>query len=134
MFKLIKILNSGVNVPEPCRLKKDSAAEIKMGAALILNGGNAANCSSTTRPEYIALDDGKIGNDYVMAYAISENMIFEAPVTESPETLTEGVSLTLAKDGDGAAIGVTATTASGVAKIVSLDGAVKLGDTVTVKF
>ena len=134
MFKLIKILNSGVNVPEPCRLKKDSAAEIKMGAALILNSGNATNCSSTTRPEYIALEDGKIGNDYVMAYAISENMIFEAPVTESPESLTDGVSVTLAKDGNGAATGVSATTASGVAKIVSLDGAANAGDKVTVKF
>ena len=134
MFKLIKILNSGVNVPEPCRLNKESAAEIKIGSALILNGGKAENCPATTRPEFIALEDGVIGKDSVMAYAVYENMIFEAPITESAEALTEGACVTLSKDDNGNTVGVSATTASGVAKIVSLDGATDAGDKISVKF
>lgn len=134
MFKLIKILNSGVNVPEPCRIAKESAAEIKMGSALILDGGYATNCPETVRPEYIALEDSGAGKTYVLAYTVSENMIFETPITDSPEALTEGVSVTLSQDDNGAAVAVSATTDSGVAKIVSLDGAAKAGDKISVKF
>ena len=134
MFKLIKILNSGVNVPEPCRLNKESAAEIKIGSALILNGGKAENCPETVRPEYIALEDSGAGKTYVLAYTVSENMIFETPITDSPEALTEGACVTLSKDDNGNTVGVSATTASGVAKIVSLDGATDAGDKISVKF
>lgn len=134
MFKLIKILNSGVNVPEPCRLTKDSDTAIKMGAALVLSSGAAAYCGENEAPEFISMEDAEAGKSYVTAFQVTEGMLFEAAVSTDPAALYVGAGVALAKDTDGATTVLGAESASGIAKIVSLDGAAEIGDRITVKF
>ena len=134
MFKLIKIQNSGVNVPEPIHLKKPASLKVKAGDALIIENGYVSACPATTTPTHIAFADGK-SNDYnALAYEINENMLFETTVGADPTALTVGQKVTLGKDTNNAASYVTATTASGVATIVDLMDAAISGDKITVKF
>jgi hypothetical protein len=134
MFKLIKIVNSGVNVPEPIRMPKASETVIKAGTLLTVNGGLLKNCTATATPTYVALADSPAGATEAVVAEINRNMYFEAPVTAEPDALAVGDKVTLAIDSDGAAYGVTATTSSGVATVVELAGANASGDKITVKF
>jgi hypothetical protein len=61
---------------------------------------------------------------------VESNQIFEAPITAAPTALNVGDKVTLADTG----LGVTATTQSGVATIVSLNGAANAGDKILVRF
>ena len=134
MFKLIKIINSGVNVPEPVRMPKASGVTVKRGTLLTLSQGVVNNCTATTAPRYVALADAAATDTHSVCAEISESMRFDAPVTADPASLTVGAKVTLATDTDGAAYGVTATTASGVATVVDLCAATAAGDMITVKF
>lgn len=134
MFKLIKIVNSGVNVPEPIRMPKASETVIKAGTLLTVNAGVLKNCTATTAPTYVALADSIVGVTEATVAQIDHNMYFEAPVTAEPNALSIGDKVTLAVDSDGAAYGITATTSSGVATVVELAGATAAGDKITVKF
>lgn len=134
MFKLIKIINSGANVPEPVRLSKASDTVIKEGTALTLSGGLIINCGASVAPKYIAFAAAPAGTTEVLCYEITEGMRFEAPTSVSPTAYTVGALLNLATDASGAAYGVGAVNASGVATVVTIDGASGIGDTVTVKF
>ena len=134
MFKLIKILNSGANVPEPVKLPKSPSLGVKMGSALILSGGTVANCTPTTAPTYIAAQNAVSGEDKVLCYAVSPDMLFETTFNEPSESIVIGAKLTLGTDDEGSAVNVTADTLSGVATVVDLMGAINPGDKVTVKF
>lgn len=134
MFKLIKILNSGVNVPETVKLPKSASASIKLGSALTLIDGEVTSCSATSAPQYIAAQNAKIGEDSVLCYAVNENMIFETVFNASPDGVLLGHKVTLGTDADGATVCVTANTASGVATVTDLMGAKAAGDKVNVKF
>jgi hypothetical protein len=85
-------------------------------------------------PSYIAFADAGESCDTVVCYPISKDMLFETTVNDSPISLLEGYKVTIGKDNDGCSVCVTSTTTSGVATIVSLDGATKAGDKVTVRF
>ena len=134
MFKLIKIQNSGVNVPEPMQLKKPASLKIKAGDALIIENGYVSACPATTVPTHIAYANGKINDYTAVAYAVNENMLFETVIKADPSSLFIGQKVTLGKDSDNGASYVTATTSSGVATIVDLMDASKSGDKITVKF
>lgn len=134
MFKLIKIQNSGVNVPEPQNLEKNESLTVKSGDALVIENGVAVPCSPTAAPTHIALASAKSGDTKLVAYAINENMLFETTVNADPTALTVGQKVTLGKDADDSASCVTATVSSGVATIVDLMGATNPGDKITVKF
>ena len=134
MFKLIKIQNSGVNVPEPQKLEKPLTLTVKAGDALIIENGIAAACPLTTAPTHIAFSSGKYGDLYINAYAVNENMLFETYVNAEPTSLMLGQKVTLGKDSSNSVCCVSATTASGVATIVDLMEAESIGDKITVKF
>ena len=134
MFKLIKILNSGTNVPESVKLPKSPDLDVKMGSALILSGGTVANCTATTSPTYIAAQNAVNGEDKVLCYPISPDMLFETVFNEPSESVVIGAKVKLCTDDDGSAVNVSADTASGVATVVDLMGAKNAGDKVTVKF
>lgn len=134
MFKLIKIQNSGVNVPEPQYLEKNESFKIKAGDALVIENGLAAACPVTVAPTYIAMASSKDGDAKIAAFAVNENMLFETTVNADPTSLTVGQKVTLGKDSDNATTQVTATTTSGVATVVDLMSAAKSGDKITVKF
>ena len=134
MFKLIKIQNSGVNVPEPQKFDKPAALKIKIGDALIIDNGGVVSCPPTTAPTHIAFSAGKYNEFEVFAYAINENMIFETTVSEDPSSLMIGEKVTIGKDLDGSSANVTSNTSSGVATIVDLMNASEPGDKINVKF
>ena len=134
MFKLIKIQNSGVNVPEPMLLKKPSTLVVKIGEALIITDGLLAKCPATTVPTHISLSDGVYGDTKVAVFEVNSNMIFETTVNADPTLLMIGQKVTIANAPDGSATRVSATTASGVATIVDLMDAENIGDKINVKF
>ena len=134
MFKLIKIQNSGVNVPEPMILKKAGGIEVKIGEALLLEDGLLSPCLATTKPTHVAIKSADYGDDYVTVYEVNSNMLFETTVDDDPTSLDIGQRVTVVTDEDGCAVKVSATTSSGVATIVDLMGASKIGDKLTVKF
>ena len=43
MFNVVKILSSGSNVPEPCRMATNDTQEYRIGSALKLSGGKLAH-------------------------------------------------------------------------------------------
>ncbi len=133
MFKLIKILNSGSNVPEPCRIPTGGLA-FKAGAALTVADGTAAPCGATQAPKFIAMANAEATDTDVICYPVTPDMLFSVKVQENPAALKLFDKVTLYVDSDGMATGVTATTSSGVATVTDLEGAEAAGDTITVKF
>ena len=125
MFIVKKILGARINVPEP--EKHIAGTAITQGMALTLTGGKLVAATGT--PTHIALGAAK-ADEEVACYAVLPAMQFEVPVTAAPTSLKEGDKVTIAEG----SLGVTATTQSGVATIVDLNGAKAAGDLIMVKF
>ena len=133
MFKLTKIQNSGVNVPEPQILPKGEVAIVR-GAVLVINGGKVIAAGATTLPTHIALADAKATDAPIPTAQINANMVFECPVKEgTPATLVLGAKVCLVQEG-GNTIGVNTTTTSGVATVYDTLGAGKIGDKILITF
>lgn len=133
MFRLVKIRNGRGNQPEPEKLGATASETYTLGEALVLSGGALTKCGATAKPTYIAGEDytaPESGARRVTAYPVSGDMIFEVPLTAAPTSLTAGSVVTLSAD----ALGVTATTTSGVATVVDLTGAAASGDRILVRF
>lgn len=133
MFKLIKILNSGVNVPEPKAYPTSGDVALEVGSALVLRGGLLRSAEEVEMPEYVSASAAKKGETTILAYEIFENMLFETPILASPEGLVIGEKLTLTREAT-SAVGVSSTTTAGVATIHDLCGAEKAGDKIVVQF
>lgn len=100
---------------------------IVLGEALSMTAGALAKCAATTRPDYIAVGPAKEG--IVPAIKVQDYMIFEVPLSADGTALKVGNKVTIGAD----AQTVTATTASGVATIVAIEGTA-VGDIVKVRF
>lgn len=136
MFYLTKIVNGRINVSEPEFLTVTDGLTITNGEALVLASGKLAKCPATTVPEFIAGADLSANdtNRVIPVIRVESNQIYSAPLSVVPTAaVVEGAKVTL-NVVDSAALGVTADTTSGVATIVSLNGATKAGDKVLVKF
>ena len=55
MFKLIKIENARMNVPEPVFHEVTEDEAVVMGEALVLTDGKLTKCGATVKPEFIAM-------------------------------------------------------------------------------
>ena len=104
MFKLIKIQNSGVNVPEPMILGKSAGIEIKIGEALILEEGLLYPCTATTKPTHVAIRNANYDEDLAVVYEVNSNMLFETTVDDDPTDLKVGEKVTISTDEDGCAV------------------------------
>ncbi len=134
MFKLVKILNRGVNVAEPCLVNAQKDTAYAYGSAAVLKDGALAPAGQTEKPTYIVGENLKANEKAtVLAYPINSDMIFETKVSESPLSLKCGDPVTLSIT-EGMAMGVSATTEGGVCEIYDLADAKDAGDTVFVKF
>ncbi len=134
MFKLIKIQNTGVNVPEPVKMSKNTSAKINIGTALILKNGIVQSAGATETPTHIALENAALEEKKILCYEIYPNMLFETKVNADPAALKAGDKVTLDFDSDSCAAYVTATTASGVATIAEINDVIEAGNNITVKF
>ena len=134
MFKLVKILNSGVNVAEPYRLPTDKNSAYEIGAVAKIDAGTVKNAAATDMPTLIIAESAGAGEkDSILCARINPSMIFECQINSDPKDLKVGDRVTLAAVGS-SALGVSATTASGVAEIFDLADAKAAGDTVFVRF
>lgn len=131
MFKLLKIENARMNVPEPVFYQVTDDEAVSVGEALVLTSGKLTKCAATAKPEFIAI--GHLGasdaNREVAVCRIESNQVYEVPVTVAPTSLKAGDKVTLHTDG----LQVTATTTSGVISIEATNGASAAGDTVIVR-
>ena len=135
MFKLIKILNSGVNVPEPIRLPKAQDLKIKIGSALLFSGGTITACPSDTTPTHISMEDAGTDKNTVLCHDVTPNMLFETYIYTYLQGTAVGDKVELIRDEDGMAVCVdTYATDTGVATVVDLMGSRVEGDHIIVKF
>lgn len=132
MFDLAKIENGRMNVAEPHYIVAKSGEAIAEGEALVLNGGALTKCGATAVPTYIACTalSAAATERKIPVIPVASNQIYRVATTASVASLSIGTKVTLSDDGTK----VTATTASGVATIVDLNGASAAGDQIYIKF
>ena len=111
-------------------MKAAEGETVKLGEALTLDAGALTKCGATVKPSYIAVGPADM-HGMTPVIAVQAYMVFETTLSAAAGEggLRAGSKVTLSADG----LQVTATTASGVAEIVSIDGGA-VGDTVLVKF
>lgn len=131
MFRLIKIENARMNVPEPVFHEVTASEAVQLGEALVLTSGKLTKCGATAKPEFIAMADcaADAAKRLIPVARVEANQLYEVPVTAAPTSLVEGDKVTLHTDG----MQVTATTTSGVVTVESLNGAAAAGDTIVVR-
>lgn len=134
MFRLVKILNGRINQGEVVRVPSNPGIKYSLGEALVLSSGKATRCGATTKPTFICCEDyttPAADPRDILVEPISPDMIFEAPICDAPDGLAIGSKVTLDTS---TGMGITATTASGVATIFDLAGAKAAGDKCLVQF
>ena len=131
MFKLIKIENARQNVPEPVFHEVTASEAVVTGEALVLASGKLTRCGATVKPEFIAMTDCAAGDvkRIIPVARVEANQLYEVPIQAAPASLVPGSKVTLHTDG----LQVTATTASGVVTVESLNGAGAAGDKIVVR-
>ena len=118
-FKLHSIDGSG-HIPGieylPC-----SAIKPTIGMALVQSSGNLAKATGTTAPTYISMcekDSACTAGDIIPVIRVNKDMIFETTFSASASSIKLGDKVTIHTDAEQ----VTATTTSGVAEVVYMDG------------
>ena len=79
MFKLVKILYSATNQPEPIRIPATEGETYKKGQPMKIVSGRLTKITSAEKPVYMTMET-KIAcseDDTVLCYLITPNMIFE---------------------------------------------------------
>lgn len=126
MFKLIKIENGRMNVPEPEYFVANAA--LTAGQSVALSGGKLV--SNTAKPTHITLGPAKEAGDTVPCTRIDSSQVYEVAITAAPTSLNVGDKVTI----DTSAASVTATKDGGVVTIVSLNDATTAGEKILVRF
>jgi len=110
-----------------------SAITPKVGMAMTQTSGNLAVATGTTKPTYICMCERSAAvtaGEIIPVIRVNEDIIFETTFSASASSIKLGDKVTLhASSG----LQVTATTSSGVAEVVGMDGTAS-GDTVRVRF
>lgn len=136
MFKLNKIINGRMNVPEMEYLPVTASETFTEGEALILSGGKLTKASGTTKPTYIAAKSyvaPATGAEKLPCFRVARDMVFTAPVTFSSTAVAIVLGSKVTIDSDG--LGVTDVTTSGVATVVdTLSAGSTNGDLIEVIF
>lgn len=113
----MKIFKSGsVGTPSLLYYEGKAAEAIVPGEALVLTDGFLTKCGATTKPQFIAQGGGT--GCVIPVIRVSAEDTYKARFTASAAALKVGNAVTL----DSTATGITATTTSGVATIVSIFG------------
>lgn len=114
----------------PIEYRQATAEEdVVLGEALVTaSTGLLTKCGATARPEYIAAGP-QDENDMVPVIRVQDYQVWRTQLSAAGTSLKPGNKVTLETDG----LRVTATTASGVAAIVAMEGT-GVGDGVRVRF
>ena len=110
-------------------LQATADEDVALGEALVTAAtGLLTKCGATARPEYIAAGP-QDEHDCVPVVRVQDYQIWRTQLSAAGTSLKPGTKVTLETDG----LRVTATTTSGVAVIVALEGTA-VGDSVRVRF
>lgn len=93
----------------------------KIGMALYQSEGKLTTASGTTAPTYISMcekDSACTAGDIIPVIRVNHDMIFETTFSAAATSVSLGSKVTLNTDG----MQVTATTTSGIAEVVYMDG------------
>ena len=123
---------SDIPATPPLVVQKATASEAyEVGEVLTLSSGRVTKCGATNTPVYICA--AKLAacsaDDPVHCYRMHKTQSYDTILQAAGTSLNIGDKVTIHTDG----LQVTATTASGVAEIVSMDGTA-VGDHVAVRF
>lgn len=100
------------------------------GTLLYLNAGKLAVASGTTKPQFIAQHSGTTADgEQVAVEKIKESTIYETTCSAAFTSIKVGNKVTIGTDG----LTVTATTDSGVATVIDIDGTT-VGSKILVRF
>ena len=133
MFKVVKILNSCTNQPEPCRLPVLEERSFERGTLIKYSYDSISYPTGTEMPTHVVGETKHTHeNDTILCYAITPDMIFEAPVMETPTLSMLGKGMQLL-EGDGKAYAIDSTE-GGHAYVYDLMGAKGPDDQILVRF
>lgn len=126
-----KLVTMDVGLTYPIEYMPATANETyAVGEALKIASGAVTKCSGTNAPAFVCVGPAKDGN--VPCVRVQKYMLFYTTLSAAPGegvTLVPGTKVTIATDG----MEVTATTTSGVAEIVAIEGQT-VGSGVQVRF
>lgn len=129
MFALSKMK---VGMTPPIEYKAATADEsYAVGEALKVASGAVTKCSGAVKPAYVCVGPANAAGE-VPCVAVQDYMEFETTLGVAPtdsNTVAVGNKVTLHTDG----MSVTATTTSGVAEVLAIDGQT-VGSRVVVRF
>ncbi len=135
MFKLLKIFNSGSNVPENIRMPIMNSNPAAPGTLLYLTSdGYVESGYNPSAPLFIAVEQVDESLTEVICYRITPDMLFEAPMFDGYDSAYTGSPLTpiLTSDGFG---GVKLAESEGeAAATLCYCVTVKSGDNVLLTF
>ncbi len=135
MFKLKKILNSGVNVPEPEIVHAQPSIDLAAGSTAYSNAGTLTRGGATTKPTHVLIRTKEKGTEQALCYRITPEMIFEVEVVgDNIGEIYAGDSICLYQEGAEGYSKCCDTFEGGVALIKDKNGATKSGDTIYVSF
>lgn len=114
----------------PIEYRQAAAEEdVVLGEALVPNAsGLLTKCGATAKPEFMAVGP-QDEQDVVPVVRVQDYQVWRTQLSAAGTSLKAGSKVTLDADG----LQVTATTDSGVAVIVDLEGT-QVGDSVRVRF
>ena len=133
MYKLIKITNTGTNVPEPMRLPLSEAASCERAVPFYTENGilTPVNASATRLPTHMTICE--VNGKDVLCYEITPQMVFGVKTASSPDAMTVGTEYVLSADGSAVSASKVTGSLRG-AVLLSKDGAKNAGDEVFVAF
>lgn len=134
MFNLKRIVNGRINVSEPIVMASGVSTQTTFdeGTAVAFVAGVLAPISGDATAEYVVAKTTECAaaEDKVPLILVTKDMIFEAPLSETPTEMKVAGKYTL--DG-GNSVTATPVTDGFGAYVVDTMGAAKTGDTVLVR-
>ena len=113
----------------PIEYRQAAEEDVVLGEALVTNArGLLTKCGATAKPEFMAVGP-QDEQDVVPVVRVQDYQVWRTQLSAAGTSLKAGSKVTLDADG----LRVTATTDSGVAVIVDLEGT-QVGDSVRVRF
>jgi hypothetical protein len=132
MFKLTNILGSGSNLAEPVYLPIDKSCRYTVGGVAVMKDGRLIPARSKDRPTHLLGESrGLRESGNILAYRITEGMIFEVPIVRAPKAERIGTRVAI-DDTRGTSDAVV--PGDGAAVIIDMNGAQEAGDTLFVLF
>ena len=134
MFRLVKILYSGSNQPEPLRIPGVVGESYIKGQPMKLDEGRLTRVASDEFPSYMTMESKTVEEegDTVLCYEITPNMIFD--VTCYGDVIGSFFGRKVNLYSDGIQLSGVSSKAGSVATVYDPKGAKYMGDHILIRF